>query len=496
MLLIYLSSGLLLGWSLGANDAANVFGTAVGTRMVRFRTAAIICSLFVIIGAVISGAGATHTLGNLGSVNAMAGAFMVALSAAVTVWLMTRWMLPVSTSQAIVGAIIGWNLFTGSRTDIGSLTKIVTTWIASPILAAFFAIVLFLIFRQIFNRTPIHLLRWDAYIRAALIIVGAFGSYSLGANNIANVIGVFVPVAPFSDVDIGGIIHISGSQKLFLLGGIAISIGVFTYSHRVMQTVGHSLFKLSPITALAVVLSHAIVLFLFASEKLASLLISIGLPPLPLVPVSSSQAIVGAIIGIAIFKGIRGIKYNVLGGIALGWVTTPIIAGVITFISLFFLQNVFYLEVSREMVYKVDQSVIEKLASKGIIQEGFQDIKARRFRNPTRFEMELRNNTDLTQTERRLVMNYARVDSIYVDEFLLATKIPPDWFTKDQKASLQKLKGEHFAYPWEFADSLRALSPDWHLKPDSREYRVFNRELEMKLEYLQNTFRADNSHSE
>ena len=42
--IIFLSSGLFLGWSLGANDAANVFGTAVGTRMVKFSTAAFICS--------------------------------------------------------------------------------------------------------------------------------------------------------------------------------------------------------------------------------------------------------------------------------------------------------------------------------------------------------------------------------------------------------------------------------------------------------------------
>jgi len=46
-ILFYLSSGLFLGWSLGANDAANVFGTAVGTRMVNFRVAATICAVFV-----------------------------------------------------------------------------------------------------------------------------------------------------------------------------------------------------------------------------------------------------------------------------------------------------------------------------------------------------------------------------------------------------------------------------------------------------------------
>ena len=102
--LFFLTSGLLLGWSLGANDAANVFGTAVGTRMVRFATAAIVCSIFVILGAVLSGAGAAHTLGALGSVNALAGAFTAALAAAGTVYVMTKWGLPVSTSQAICRA--------------------------------------------------------------------------------------------------------------------------------------------------------------------------------------------------------------------------------------------------------------------------------------------------------------------------------------------------------------------------------------------------------
>ena len=105
--LIFLCSGLFLGWSLGANDAANVFGTAVGTRMVKFGTAAILCSLFVILGAVVSGAGASHTLGKLGAVNALPGSFMAAFSAGFTVLLMTRLRLPVSTSQAVVGAIIG-----------------------------------------------------------------------------------------------------------------------------------------------------------------------------------------------------------------------------------------------------------------------------------------------------------------------------------------------------------------------------------------------------
>jgi PiT family inorganic phosphate transporter len=97
--LVLLSGGLFLGWSLGANDAANVFGTAVGTRMIRFATAALVCSLFVIAGAVVSGAGATDTLGRLGAVDMRAGAFTCAFAAGLTVYYMTKSGLPVSTSQ-------------------------------------------------------------------------------------------------------------------------------------------------------------------------------------------------------------------------------------------------------------------------------------------------------------------------------------------------------------------------------------------------------------
>ena len=57
MFFFYLTSGLFLGWSLGANDAANIFGTAVGSKMIRFRTAAIIAGIFVIIGATLQGSG-------------------------------------------------------------------------------------------------------------------------------------------------------------------------------------------------------------------------------------------------------------------------------------------------------------------------------------------------------------------------------------------------------------------------------------------------------
>ncbi len=340
IILFYLSSGLFLGWSLGANDAANIFGTAVGTKMLKFKTAAIIGSIFVILGAVIQGAGASHTLGKLGNVSTLAAAFTVAFSAAITVFWMTRMRLPVSTSQAIVGAIIGWNLYTNNPTDGATLTKIVSTWISGPILGGIFAVLLFMLIQLLSKKTKIHILYRDILIKYMLIFVGAFGAYSLGANNIANVMGVFTGAIELPVIDLG-IISFSSTQQLFFIGSIAIALGITTYSKHVMETVGNTLMPLSSEAAIVVVLSQALVLFIFSSQGLSNAIQSIGLPAIPLVPVSSSQIVIGSIIGIGLYKGGKQIKYNILGSISLGWLATPLAAGVLSFFMLFFVNNVF-----------------------------------------------------------------------------------------------------------------------------------------------------------
>jgi PiT family inorganic phosphate transporter len=338
--IIYLSSGLFLGWSLGANDAANIFGTAVGSKMLKFSTAALIMTVFVILGSVVSGAGAADTLGALGQVGTLPAAFVVAFAAAVAVSWMTKLSLPVSTSHSIVGGIIGWNLYSGFATDLGVLQEIVGAWIFSPVLSALFAVILYFGFKKWLNNARIHLLQLDFYTRWGLLIVGAFGAYSLGANNIANVMGVFTGIMDIPDYSLG-IFNFSGAQQLFLLGGVAISVGVITYSKKVMLTVGSNIMDISPIGAFIVVLASSTTLFVFASATLKNFLVMLGLPSLPLVPVSSSQAVVGAVLGLGLAKGGRNINFKLLGKIGIGWVLTPITAAVISFFLLFFMQNVF-----------------------------------------------------------------------------------------------------------------------------------------------------------
>ncbi len=480
----FLSSGLFLGWSLGANDASNVFGTAVASRMIKFRTAALYCSIFVILGAVISGAGASHTLGKLGAVNAVAGAFIVAFAAAMSVYLMTLASFPVSTSQAIVGAIIGWNMFSGSITDINSLTKIVSTWIFCPLLAAAIAMPLYMLTGFVIRRFSVHMFRLDALTRWSLLGAGIFGSYSLGANNIANVMGVFVPVAHLGSISFLGM-SFSGAQQLFFLGGIAIAVGVFTFSKRVMLTVGKGIFDLSPVMAAVVVWSHSLVLFLFSSQALESWLKGHNLPAFPLVPVSSSQAIVGAVIGIGLLKGGKTIRWKTVAGITSGWITTPILAAVISLLSLFFLQNVFQQDTFRQVEFILDKDSMVKIDSIDLDAKRLQPLMWQEYPNAVAFKKALEKTMPLDRQFLRQVMVAAKIDNLEVTAESLK-KIKPQSMSTGRLKAVQALSGRVFIHSWQFDEALAEQSKEFQFKADDPER---NSRIRSILYQLYNQFR-------
>lgn len=485
--ILFLASGLFLGWSLGANDAANVFGTAVGSRMIRFATAAAIASGFVILGALISGAGAAHTLGDLGSVNALPGAFIVALAAAYTVYVMTKWGLPVSTTQAIVGAIVGWNIFSGSVTNASTLTKILATWVACPLLAAAIAIPTFKLTEFFLYRMKFHLLRQDAYIRLALILAGAFGAYSLGANNIANVVGVFMSVSPFTDFRVAGLFTVSSAEQLFLLGGIAIAVGIITYSKKVMLTVGQDLLPLSPAAAWVAVIAHSIVLMLFASEGLENLLARAGLPTIPLVPVSSSQAIVGAVVGIGLLKGGREIRWPVLGNIGMAWVSTPIMSALLCLVALYVLQNVFNQQVYRPVKYALSAESIQQLAAAGVPAAALAPVEGQVYESAKHYLRAVRQRTPLDNDQEREVLRYGEL-ARYELTPEKAGKLDTGWLSPDQVAAIRRLAGSSYDGKWLLARALAAESPEWRRLPDERANKLHNKEIEEKLDYVYRTF--------
>lgn len=301
-----LLGGVFLGWSLGANDASNVFGPAVESRMLRFWTAAVLASVFVLLGALVQGQTAIKTLEGLTNLN-LEQAVVSSIAAATTVTLMTFLTLPVSTSQAVVGAIVGIGLM-NRLLNVEGLGKVIACWFGTPVGAAIIAIVLYRLLAAVHNRLGLNLFQSDGLFRILLILAGLYGAYALGANNVANVTAVFVG---------------AGHLSLFaatLIGGLSIDLGILTFSKRVMETVGRKLVPLDAFSALTVVFAEAVTVHIYTF---------VG------VPVSTSQAVIGAVLGIGIAKGIRTVSRKVLGGILAAWFLTPAIAAGIAIVIIF-----------------------------------------------------------------------------------------------------------------------------------------------------------------
>ena len=488
---IFLSSGLFLGWSLGSQDASNVFGTAVATRMVKFKTAALVCSVFVTLGAVISGVGTADTLGSLGAVNAIGGAFVTAFSAAFTACVVSKIGLTISVSQAVVGAVIGWNWFSQSVTDTDSLVKMAGTWVACPVISGLLAVPLFAAFSKISKCIKLSLLQRDVLLRMALVITGAFGSYSLGANNMANVVGVFVPVVPFADFMLFGY-KITAIHQLFFIGSLAVSVGVYTYSYKVMMTVGKGLMPLTPFAAWVVVLCQGVVLFLFASEGLEYFLASHGLPTIPLVPVSSTQAVIGAVLGIGLYKGSKNIRWKMLWKIMIGWVAAPVITAVCCFIFLFIMQNVFSQTVYQPKTYSLSADVLNEMKAKTDLPvEAMQALKGRKFQSGQAVAKAVGEvYPQLTNAQIRKILAYAEVVDSSIDPAKMK-KLPAEMFTERLLADVGALSGRKFSHTWELVNVLSGMNPEWKMLEENILNKQKNSKKKRRIQILEKVFKTE-----
>ena len=274
-----------------------------------------------------------------------------------------------------------------------------------------------------------------------------------------------------------------------MLGGIAIAVGVFTYSKRVMLTVGSGLMPLSPVAAWVVVVSQSIVLFLFASQALEHFLASSGLPTIPLVPVSSSQAVVGAVIGIGLLKGGKGIKWRVLGNIASGWITTPIIACLVSVVTLYIVQNVFNQHVYRDASYVLAEPVLERLEEKGVDTARLRDIKGKRFDTVREFRDALREEIRPDEKTESTILDTARLDVVIIDSSKL-WRLDDTSLTKTQVAALWPLAGRRFNHLWMLDDALAELGEEWRSLPATKVNKVFNRHLQGQRREVYDVFRV------
>ncbi len=356
MIYLLLFAGLFMGWSLGSVDSASAFGTAVATQVIRYRRAVIIIAVLAVAGALFLGQNNITKLSALALSNevtpsmdevlraveentvevlrlkAALKAAIIYLCAGLTVFAMTWLKLPVSSNQAITGAIIGWGLFHADYSDpeilslnLGQIGTFALTWILNPLGAGLIAFILVLLTKRFLEARLSTLGDYDKIIRWGYILAGSFAAFSIGLNSSASVVALYYDPA-FAGT--GAAANLFTDPRLAVtIGGAAIALGALTFSRRAMMTVGTGIAEITQIEGFVVVIAMALTVVVLGRL--------IG------IPVSNTQAVVGAVMGAGLTKGVKAVHFGVLKHIAVAWVTSPTAAGLLTYTAAFLTRGYF-----------------------------------------------------------------------------------------------------------------------------------------------------------
>lgn len=302
-----------VGWSIGANDAANSLGTAVGSRVLTLRQVIVLIAIFGFLGAFLQGSYVTKTIGKgivpmdqLDKNLSLYLALVVSFAACAWVVLATYWKMPISTSHSIVGAVAGAGLAIGAPVKWKVLLDIFICWIFTPIGAGLLGYIFYRLFKNLFYRVMPR--KYIKISMAALIVIsGCYVAYSWGANDVANATGIMVGARLFSP------------NVSIILGGLAIVLGIVTWGYKVIETIGSEITHLLPIMAFSAQLASAINVHIYTVFG---------------IPVSTSHSIVGAIFGVGLVRGVRVLNIRIMRDIIICWLATPFVSGVISFLVL------------------------------------------------------------------------------------------------------------------------------------------------------------------
>src|SRR6187397_1419955 len=290
----------------GFHDAANSIATVVSTRVLSPGKAVVWAAVFNFIAAFTFGTAVAKTVGS-GMVDISIVSFAVIFAGLIgaIVWDLITWYygLPTSSSHALVGGYAGAAVAKAGFAAIipGGWTKTIIFIFLSPLIGFAAGLLLMTAIFWLFRWTPPS--RVDRWFRRLQLVSAAFFSLNHGANDAQKTMGI-----------VAGVLFTAGYIQTFaipfwvvLSAHAAIGLGTLAGGWRIIHTMGSKITKLQPVGG-------------FAAETSAA--ISILIATQTGVPVSTTHAITGAIVGVGAVRRLSAIRWGVAGQIVWAWVLT------------------------------------------------------------------------------------------------------------------------------------------------------------------------------
>jgi PiT family inorganic phosphate transporter len=309
--MLYIVGGLILvalffDFINGFHDAANSIATVVSTRVLSPGQAVIWAAFFNFVAAFTFGTGVAQTIGaKMIDINIVTFAVIFGGLAGAIIWDLITWYfgLPTSSSHALVGGYAGAAVAKAGFAAIipGGWTKTLVFIVLSPLIGLVAGMLLMTAVSWIFRWTPPG--RVDRWFRRLQLVSAGFFSLTHGANDAQKTMGIIAGVL----FTAGYIPTLTIPSWVVMLAYTAISLGTLAGGWRIIHTMGSKITKLQPVGG-------------FAAETGAALAILIATQSG--VPVSTTHAITGSIVGVGSTRRLSAVRWGIAGRIVWAWVLT------------------------------------------------------------------------------------------------------------------------------------------------------------------------------
>jgi len=328
IVIVIIVIALLFDFLNGMNDAGNSIATIVSTRVLSPVIAVLWAAFFNFAAVFFFGVNVATTVGKGIVESSIINEYVIlgALTGAI-IWVFTcaRLGMPISVSHSLIGGLIGPAIIIGGTSAVISsgLTKVLVFMVLAPligmILSYFIMIITMLIFKNTHPRKVDNLFRFLQLLSSAIFSIGH------GSNDAQKTMGI-IAILLFSAGKLGPVFYVP-TWVIFACYG-AIAFGTLAGGKRVIRTLGSGLTHIKPVQG-------------FSAETAGAIAI-IG-STLGGIPVSTTQTITGAIMGVGLTKRVSSIRWGVATNILIAWVltipATMVMGGAIYWIISLFIQK-------------------------------------------------------------------------------------------------------------------------------------------------------------